>query len=266
MALWSSLFLPSRERDMVADLLKTSLQALGYTSFNPFGLMPGRAYPQAVRLFVAPEVDGWVRVIGAPDDAQLPMIAQSLPCLLVMLSGGAARIEAYADGAQQPLESALQPYRKPGISPDALRSVLSVTAASAPAPESDIELLRDAMPEDVRAMSVNAQQAQKMFERLSANLTRRSGNVGNEAAARELLRSERVDWSSAGGAQIRAVLECLTVPAGWDKPDFVTLRDAYQLHERRRRNPAATQYPGDAEAMAAVPDALNYAVVYAGKG
>jgi hypothetical protein len=61
-------------------------------------------------------------------------------------------------------------------------------------------------------------------------------------------------------------MNCLTIPLGWISPDFVALRDAYQLHERRRRNPNAMLYPGDAEAMAAVPNALDYAVVYAGKG
>jgi hypothetical protein len=62
------------------------------------------------------------------------------------------------------------------------------------------------------------------------------------------------------------VLGGLTIPSDWQEPDFVTLRDAYQLHERRRRNPNAPLYPGDAEAMEAVSDALDYIVLYAGKG
>jgi hypothetical protein len=115
-------------------------------------------------------------------------------------------------------------------------------------------------------MRVDMQQAQKMFDLLSAGLTQRSGNMGNETAVQNLLQGDRPDWNSAGGVQIRALMDCLTVPPGWQMPDFVTLRDAFQLHERRRRNPNATLYPGDSEAMAAVPDALDYIAVYAGKG
>jgi hypothetical protein len=266
MVAWCSLFLPHPNRDAVVQVLKDSLQALGYTAFNPFGLMPGRTYPQAVRLFVAPENAGWVRALGEPDGAMLPLIAQYFPCLLVALNGAEARIEAYAAGAQQPLETGLAPYLKPGIDVGRLRDALSITASSVSVQQNDMDLLRDALPEDVKSMNVNTRQAQKMFDRLSVSLTQRSGNTGNEAAARELLRGERPDWNSAGGLKIRAIIDCLTIADGWQQPDFVTLRDAYQLHERRRQNPAAMLYPGDAEAMAAVPDALNYSVVYAGKG
>ncbi|MBL8157537.1 MAG: hypothetical protein JNM70_25480, partial [Anaerolineae bacterium] len=42
------------------------------------------------------------------------------------------------------------------------------------------------------------------------------------------------------------------------------LRDAYQLHSRRQRNPNARAYPGDEAVMAAVPDALMYTPVYGG--
>ena len=59
-------------------------------------------------------------------------------------------------------------------------------------------------------------------------------------------------------------MDCLRIP-NWRDPDFVTLRDAYALHERRRRSPKATLYPGDAETLAAVPDALAYTPIYAGK-
>jgi hypothetical protein len=59
-------------------------------------------------------------------------------------------------------------------------------------------------------------------------------------------------------------MDCLRIP-DWRDPDFVTLRDAYALHKRRERSPNATLYPGDAEALAAVPDALTYTPVYAGK-
>ena len=115
-------------------------------------------------------------------------------------------------------------------------------------------------------MRVDMRQAQKMFDRLNAGLTQRSGNSGNETAVRSLLQGNRPQWNSVGGAQIRELMARLTIPSGWQEPDFITLRDAYQLHERRRRNPNAPLYPGDEEAMAAVTNALDYIAVYAGKG
>lgn len=267
MAAWRSLFLPHSDQGAVVTALMDSLQALGYTPFNPFGMMPGRTYPQVARLFVSPANAGWLRVLGEPDSAMLPLVSRSFSCLLAAVDDTQPTLEIYAEGEQQPPQTALLPYLKPGLSADQLIAALSVTPAPisvSPQPN-DMDLLREALPDDVKGLPVDANRAQKMFDRLSASLTQRSGNTGNEAAARALLRGERVDWNSAAGAKIGAILDCLTIPAGWKQPDFVTLRDAYQLHERRRRNPAASLYPGDAEAMAAVPDALSYRAVYAGK-
>lgn len=266
MASWCSLFLPCDDATVVANTLQESLLALGYTPFNPFGLMPGLSYPQAVRLFVAPAQDGWVRVIGEPDSAQLPIISKSIPCLLVALDGADARIEAFADGEQKPLEVAFLPYLRADISAGASSQASVTKAAQSDSDIDDFQLLHEALPEDVKAMRVDMRQAQKMFDRLSAGLTQRSGNSGNETAVRSLLQGNRPQWNSASGAQIRELIASLMIPSGWQEPDFVTLRDAYQLHERRRRNPNAPLYPGDEEAMAAVTNALDYIVVYAGKG
>jgi hypothetical protein len=267
MVSWCSLFLPCDNAVSVADVLRDSLGALGYTLFNPFGTMPGLSYPQAVRLFVEPARNGWTRVIGEPDEAQLPRISQTLSCLLVMLTGTLlARIEFYEGGEQQVLETALAPYLKPEITYDKLHLALTSQTSLVSSDASDIALMRDMLPENVKAMRVDTRQAQKMFDRLSTGLTQRSGNTGNESAARELLRGEKPEWNSKGGVRIRATMDCLTIPRDWQTPEFVVLRDAYQLHERKRRNPNASLYPGDAEAMEAVPDALDYTAVYAGRG
>ena len=109
------------------------------------------------------------------------------------------------------------------------------------------------------AKQVDLRQAGKLFERMSATLARKTNA---DPAADDLLKQP--DWSSAGGQRIRALMDCLAVP-DWQAPDFVTLRDAYALHHRRQRSPQARLYPGDAEALAAVPDALAYTPVYGGK-
>jgi hypothetical protein len=111
----------------------------------------------------------------------------------------------------------------------------------------------------VLAGQVDLQQAGKLFERMSATLARKTN--ANPAADALL---KQPDWSSAGGQRIRALMNCLGIP-GWQAPDFVTLRDAYALHQRHQRSPHARLYPGDAEALAAVPDALAYTPVYGGR-
>ena len=267
MVSWCSLFLPCDDANAVATTLQESLRVLGYTPFNPFGLMPGMSYPKAVRLFVAPAQGGWVRVIGEPDSAQLPIISKTASCLFVALDGTQSHVEFYAAGEQKPLDSALLPYLKSDPSTEIMNKTLDTKESNYNATSADnVTLLHDALPEDVKAMRVDMRQAQKMFDRLSAGLTQRSGNSGNETAVQNLLQGNRPQWNSVGGGQIRELLARSTIPSGWQEPDFVTLRDAYQLHERRRRNPNAPLYPGDEDALAAVVDALDYLVVYGGKG
>lgn len=256
MTTWCSLYLPH-----TADLakpLQTALQALGYERFNPFGLIPGRAYPQTVRLFVAPAAGSWTRVLASSDSPLppelLPAVSQIVPCLWAELDGAAARIAAYAGGIAAPVDQAF------ALDAACIDQALKTPPASDAAPQLGGVAL-DALPDDVQALAqgINLKQAGKLFNRMSATL---SNKTGADASAADLLRQP--DWNSPGAAQIRALMTCLNIP-NWREPDFVTLRDAYALHERRRRSPKATLYPGDAEALAAVPNALDYTPVYAGK-
>ena len=256
MTSWFSLYLPCADNDHVAAALKDALNALGYQPFNPFGLIPGKAYPQAVRLFVAPARDGWTRVVGQPDTALLAPLSLLEPCLVIELDGADATFTAYAEGEASTPEVAFAPYTHEH---DCIRLSLVINQASDSAALGGVAL--DMLPNDVQnlAQNVDLKQASKMFNRLSGNLAQKSGG---DASASDLLRQP--EWNSVGGTRIRALMNCLRIPK-WRDPDFVTLRDAYALHERRRRSPNATLYPGDAETMAAVADALAYQPVYAGK-
>jgi hypothetical protein len=116
------------------------------------------------------------------------------------------------------------------------------------------------------AGQVNPAQAQKLFSRLTGQVMKKAGGGEEADAARALVAgSGDINWNSAAGRRIQALMACLTVPDNWREPDFISLRDAYQLHERRRRAPNARLYPGEAETMARVPDALNYTPVYGGR-
>ncbi|MEP7290578.1 MAG: hypothetical protein ABI835_02290 [Chloroflexota bacterium] len=256
MTTWQSLYLPCAAK-VVAETLHAALGRHGYAAFNPFGLLPGKTYPQAVRVFVAPARAGWTRIIGGVDRLILPELSLAAPCLLVALDGAEACIEAYAEGESAAPEIALMTYAHEH---DCIHLALEGTHTRTHTPSLGGVAL-DALPSDIQAMAakLDPKQAETLFARISGTIAQKSGT---DPAAAEMLRQP--DWNSAGGARISALMECLRIPE-WRTPDFVTLRDAYALHKRRERSPNATLYPGDAEALAAVPNALDYTPVYAGK-
>lgn len=265
---WNCLYLRSEDRDSVIQQLQDSLTTLGYTLYNPFGLIPGKAYARPVRLFVAPEADGWVKVIGAPDDAQLPILSQTNPLIYAALNGDEADLRVYVDSQEAELESGLFPYLRVGVTADQLQQALHATSNIISMDKANSGLPFDALPDDIKAMAgkVNPHQAQKMFTNLTGHFMNKVGNGSGQAdAARELISSsDTLNWNSSGGVRIQALMKCLNVPSTWSEPDFDSLRDAYPLCERRRRNPNARVYPGDETVMAKVPDALSYMPVYGG--
>ncbi len=264
---WNFLYSRSEDAEAVSQLLQRSLTDLGYTLYNPFGLIPGKAYSRSVRLFVAPSVNGWVKIIGEPDERQFASLAHTTLVLYTVLDKAQADIRAYQNGGEADLVSALTPFLRPRLTADNLRRALETTSNVIQDDAQSAGLPFDVLPDNIKGMAgnVNNGQAQKMFARLSGDLMKKVAGTGQADAARALVSGgDAPDWNSSGGAQIRALMNCLTLPDDWREPDFDTLRDAYQLHERRRRSPNARAYPGDDEVMAKVPDALTYTPIYGG--
>jgi hypothetical protein len=266
---WNNLYCLSDDAGVLVRALQDTLTQLGYERYNPFGLIPAKVYTESVRLFVAPSVSGWTRIIGTFDERQFAPLSQAVLCLYLSLDVHAADIRVYAGGELVDAAAALTPYLRPGRGADELAQILRASPAhdfSIPDDAEKLSLPFEALPDDVQAMAdkVDPKQAQKMFDRLSGHMMNRMG--GDQAdAARALITGEgKLDWDSAAGRQIRALMNCLTVPEGWREPDFIALRDSYPLHERKRRNPNARQYPGDEAIMAQVPNALDYTPVYGG--
>lgn len=264
---WNSLFWLSNDSESVATALRESLVALGYELFNPFGLIPGKAYPYSARLFVAPPANGWVKVIGAPDERQMPLLNGNF--LYLKLNDSRATIRFFAGGQSLDLEPSLIAYLKPNLTVADLQLALDnphiAKISPLDTPLGGVPM--EALSEDIQSMArqINPNQAQKLISRLSDTLLKRSGGEEQAKAARALVEEpHQPDWNGPGGLQIRALINCLTIPANWHEPDFIALRDAYQLHERKRRNPKARAYPGDEETMAKVPNALAYIPVYGG--
>lgn len=264
---WNFLYSRSEDAEAVSQLLQRSLTDLGYTLYNPFGLIPGKAYTRSVRLFVAPSGNGWVKIIGEPDERLLANLSQNSLVLYTALDKAQADIRAYLNGNPADLVSALTPFLRPNLTPDDLRRALETTSNVIQDDPQSSGLPFDALPDNIKGMAgnVNSGQAQKMFNRLSGDLMKKVAGTGQADAARALVSGgDSPDWNSSGGAQIKALMSCLTLLDNWREPDFDTLRDAYQLHERRRRNPNARAYPGDDKIMAKVPDALIFTPIYGG--
>ena len=266
---WNSLHLSCADTAVITPHIQQILTEQGYTLFDPFGDKRTPPYADSVRLFVSPVVNGWTRIIGTitPDGslqaALLPALsALGLTLALTLHNDGNAEIAIYAD--QNPADwHALEPHLKPNQTLNALQRASS--AHYTPGKQSDSVIPMDVLPPEVQnmAQNLNPRHINRMFNKAMKSISKRMGS--DQDAARDLLSGSQPDWTSSGGQRLRAVMACLTTPDGWMTPDFVTLRDAYQLHRRRQRKPDAALYPGDAEALAAVPDALDYTPIYGGK-
>ena len=250
-AVWQSLYLWCDDRPRIQTTLETTLQSAGYTLYNPFGLIPGDAYQQTVKLFIAPTQQGCTRLIGQ-NISQIPStLSQIGVCLSVILSESSGEMIAYVDGEQRDLTATLTPLVD---DPAKLQAALSGQQGGATTRDA---VPLDVLPEDVQEMAqnLNIRQINKMFNKLMKRVNKQ---VSGDADAAQALLHSAPDWQSATGQRIQALLNCLNLNY---EPDFSTLRDAYQLHIRQHRK----LYPGEAEMMAAVPDALDYIPVYGGK-
>ncbi|MFN8378905.1 MAG: hypothetical protein U0452_09560 [Anaerolineae bacterium] len=249
---WSSVYVRSEDATAIRDALAQAATAAGYTAFNPFSGAPGRSYPNAIRLFVSPVRGGWVRVLGEPDPTLLAPASQVAPLLWATLEASTAHVEAWINGAQGTVEATF------GVIPPIGDNLPPVTAV-----KPSESAVFAALPADVQAMNSNPKQAQAMLNRLSGGLLKKAG--GDPASAMAAIQGNPPDWNSTQGRELAALLSALGIPV-WGTPDFVPLRDAYQVLSRLKRRPTATLYAGDQEAMDAVPNALDYLPVYSGKG
>ena len=268
-SMWRSLYLYCDDPHSIADTLRKTLIALEYELYDPFGMsIPGKGYNDAIRLFVAPPQRRWVRILGDGDARLLPGASQCGLCLSLHLDGDTADIQTYVKGEAVPVIDALTPQLRPDRTTDDLHGALS-GEYSHTIRNSDHEqptIPMAALPDDVQQMAdqLNPNQLSKLFNKWMKRVAKRVS--GDEEAARELLRGNEPDWTSAAGQRIRALVDCITLPSPyWRVPDFVTLRDAYQLQARRQRKPNITLYPGERQQMEAVPGALDYLPVYGGK-
>ena len=268
---WHSLYAPVSDVDRVAEALRRALVAHGYALYDPFPGGSGFAAPgwkRLIRQFAAPPSAGWVRVVGEPDPDVLSQAAASLgvPLIYASLTRAGAGLSIWSAEGSSGVPEAFAPWLRADKTPDDLRRALAgEVPADSDGPEGAM-IGGVPLPEDVRelARQVDAGQAEKLMGSLTRSLFGKLGGKA-EAQARALIGAGGSPWQTPAGAALRAALDCLAVPQDWRVLSFEEVSDAYQVARARQRHPRGLRLPGDDEALALVPDALDYRLVFAGK-
>lgn len=257
---WQQLYVRCDDPAAVEAGLIDALTAHGYVRYDPFpgGTGTPPRYKTFVRLFVAPPVDGWIRVIGGTEAEITPHICKTLSAgralFRAWITGSEGGVEAYQDGRNAPERLAAMPDK----------------GVKTPDPSAQRETgLPPEIEQLARERNVNPQQAAKLINRLTVGifgkLDRASGGEASamRSQARALINAQRVDWESAAAQRVLAAMSGLGLPA--HEPDFEAVRDAYQAARRLQRNPGARLLPDEREALQRVPEAARYIAVYVGK-
>lgn len=252
------------DREHIAETLREQLVQWGYDLYNPFEGLVAKAYTQQTRMFVAPGDTGWTRILGEIDSRIIPGLSQLGLCLSASLENSQEKIATYHNSVEVALVPALTPHLRPGMRVADLENALSRPYTHLQSAGNIQGIPMDALPQDVQDMAkgLKSKSIDRLFNRISRQFTKNL--TGNSSDVQAVFTESRVDWGTPGGQRIRAVMASLMLPVTWETPDFVTLRDAYQLHYRRQKHPNAQLYPGDAETLSAVPNALEYLPVYGG--
>lgn len=270
MTQWNSLFCLI---DNPVDALQQTLVSLDYELYNAFDLIPGKAYPDTFKTFIAPDSGHWTHILvdNETDIEDLEWLAESLSkqgvVLLAHLDLSDASLQLYVDGDEAEFDEVLRDHLLDGKSADdlsrALDGKLPLPTIEPQADEQSQILAINDLPPEMRQMAqgLKPSGAQNLFQKMTRSLM----GGGDAERAQQLLNADQLDWNSEGGMVIRGVLSCLIAGDRWLSPDFVTVREAYQRHTRKQRRPNARLYPGDQQMMDAVPNALDYTPVYGGQ-
>src|SRR3954465_5804249 len=97
---WHSLYFRSNEQASIVAAVAEAMHQHGYQRYDPF---PGGSGTPVgvktfVKLFVAPPVDCWVRVLGEPDLDRLTDLSIGRPVLHAWLTDTDSGIDVYQDG------------------------------------------------------------------------------------------------------------------------------------------------------------------------
>lgn len=263
--LWHNLYVSTSDHERVAIALHNSLQEQGYISYDPFaggmGTPPGLT--ETVKMFVAPSQDNWVRILGeVPASITLPFTY-----LRGWVGEHSAGFSAWEGNTALQITDFLRaPYTSVEWDQLINRAVDNTARMDN----------TSALPAELRHMAeqnkINPAQAESMFNRLTGQLfnkmDKQSGGTAKtlQTQAKQVLHNPMaVDWSRGWAARLAALASLLILPDNWRTPDFITLRDAYQVARRLKKSPKALLMNDEKVALGMVDNAIDYQPVYMGK-
>lgn len=280
---WHSLYLQPENSDgpdspdysaAVRTALIDILQQHGYKAYDPFaggtGTPPG--LKTFVRHFVAPHIDGWVRVLGEPERAILSDLSTGWVVLHAWIDEGDSGIDVYRDRNTIALDNYLSASRNGEGQTGDIGARPSTPEFGAEINTPTPNILPIEIQQLARDHNVNPQQANKMIDRVTSQLfgklDRASGGEAStvQSQARALVTgTHRIDWNSPAAQRLTTLASTIPLPANWRTPDFDAVRDAYQAARMLRKNPRAQLLPDESSALNAIPNAIQYEAVYVGK-
>jgi hypothetical protein len=271
---WQQIYVHSENRACVEAALDDELARLGYRAYDPFpgGMGTPPSLKDFVRMFVAPASGAWVAIVGlCPTDVRETLLAALEPCgavLFAWLEGEGSDIAPFSRGQFD--SAGLDAFLQPGATTEDLRRA-RLHKLNTPQQPADSALPGE-LDRLARSHNVNPAQAARLVDRLAGSLfgkmDRQSGGEAGAARgqAHSLLQGKAgPDWASPAGRRLDAMAALLTLPPSWREPGFDALRDAYHAARMLKRNPRASLLPDEREAIARVPNALDYTPIYFGK-
>lgn len=281
--MWHCMYLSAADPDTTAGTLRALLAAQKYEAFDPFpggkGTPPGLR--TAVRLFVTPAHDGWVRVVGRPPADIVPDFSRRMEQIVIYgwLDTDGGGFAVYEEGLRHDDSAALVPYLLPGKEIADLEMAIAGKVKVSVLDEDEISLPHGlgggSLPPHVRqrvrekGMPRGASWVARQMERRLLGRPKRGDDedARDLEAARAALAGKKFDlWNSLNGQRVRAIAAALRLPDNWRLPDWQIVSEAYHVYRLRERNPRMALLPGDKEALEAVPHIGSYLPVYMGRG
>ncbi len=267
------LFPNSNPSDLQTQL-KNSLQALGYTFYDPFAGGTGTpvGLQQRVRCFIGSLDAGWSRLIFAPNEVWPDEVARDILAGMPVIKAIYTSADQFEVGTVADGMAGLMAFLRSGLSEADLQQSAVMTAVLSTA-QTTATTLTDLPPElqkYAQEQGVDAGQVDKLMQKMSKGVFKKMGNEQDaqkqaKSAIVGVPKQPEVEWNSPAGQALQRVMACLTVPEKWMHPDWKTLTGAYQAARQLQRDPKALMLPGDKQAMAALPNSLEFIPLYMGK-
>lgn len=270
--LWQTLLVVNPPALSIADTVRNLLKENGYKAYDPFpgGMGSPIGKVSRLRMFLAPTEAGWLRLLVATGDAVPHELVTTLARLLQtpivwpqliddqQFSVGYVAATGEIDATWEPF----RPYLKEDL------SAADLTAAAQQAVV--ISKQNSNLPADVQQMAATQGIEMGQVDKLMGKMTRRLFGKEQEADALKqaqagLANQAAIDWNTVSGQRLIAVMGCLTILDDyWRVPSWDALTGAYQVARQRQRG-HSDLLSTDAAALDAVPNALDYTLLYFSK-